>query len=169
MTQEQRITLAVQAIGTDVKTLLGNQGILSTLTTTQKLSLVGAINEVNTALSSATSGGVTIDDNATTSSTKTYSIDKITANILQLKNDLLGGVPATAFDTLKEIADYIGTDQTATSGLVTAIGLRVAVDSAQTFTTAQQIQGRANIAAYGAAEIGNPDTDFVTIYNTAKS
>ena len=169
MTQEQRITLALQAVGTDIKSLITKQGNLTTLTTTAKTNLVAAINEVNAALALATSGGVTIDDVATASTTKTYSITKINASILQLKNDLLGGVPATAFDTLKEIADYIAGDQTATSGLVSAIGKRVAVDAVQTFTLVEKAQGRSNIDAYGSVEIGNPDTDFLTIYNTAKA
>ena len=104
-----------------------------------------------------------------TGANKTYSINKIKSSIQQLKDDLLGGVPATAFDTLKEIADYIGTDQTATSGLVTAMSNRVRVDAPQTFTTIEKTQARQNIGAYGLSEIGDPDTDLLTIYNTAKA
>lgn len=165
MTQEQRLTLALQTIGTDVKTIIGNQGQLSTLNTSAKSSLVSALNEIYSLISTA----ISIDDNASTGSNKTYSIDKIKSSIQSLKDDLLGGVPTTAFDTLKEIADYIGTDQTATSGLVTAIAKRVAVDSVQTFTANEKTQARENIEAFGSKEIGNPDTDLLAIYNTAKA
>ena len=165
MTQEQRLTLALQTIGTDVKTIIGNQGQLSTLNTSAKSSLVSALNEIYSLISTA----ISIDDNASTGSNKTYSIDKIKSSIQSLKDDLLGGVPTTAFDTLKEIADYIGTDQTATSGLVVAIAKRVAVDSVQTFTANEKIQARENIEAFGSEEIGNPDTDLLAIYNTAKA
>lgn len=165
MTQEQRLTLALQTIGTDVKTIIGNQGQLSTLNTSAKSSLVSALNEIYSLISTA----ISIDDNASTGSNKTYSIDKIKSSIQSLKDDLLGGVPTTAFDTLKEIADYIGTDQTATSGLVVAIAKRVAVDSVQTFTANEKTQARENIEAFGSEEIGNPDTDLLAIYNTAKA
>ena len=165
MTQEQRLTLALQTIGTDVKTIIGNQGQLSTLNTSAKSSLVSALNEIYSLISTA----ISIDDNASTGSNKTYSIDKIKSSIQSLKDDLLGGVPTTAFDTLKEIADYIGTDQTATSGLVAAIAKRVAVDAVQTFTANENIQARENIEAFGSEEIGNPDTDLLSIYNTAKA
>ena len=165
MTQEQRLTLALQTIGTDVKTIIGNQGQLSTLNTSAKSSLVSALNEIYSLISTA----ISIDDNASTGSNKTYSIDKIKSSIQSLKDDLLGGVPTTAFDTLKEIADYIGTDQTATSGLVAAIAKRVAVDSVQTFTANEKIQARENIEPFGSEEIGNPDTDLLAIYNTAKA
>ena len=165
MTQEQRLTEVIQSVGTDVKTIIGNQGQLSALNTTAKTNLVSALNEIYYLINAASS----IDDNAVTGANKTYSINKIKSSIQQLKDDLLGGVPATAFDTLKEIADYIGTDQTATSGLVTAMSNRVRVDAPQTFTTIEKTQARQNIGAYGLSEIGDPDTDLLTIYNTAKA
>lgn len=168
MTLAQRLNALTTAIGADVKDLLSKQGNLTTLNTTAKGNLVAAINELFGLVGSG-GGSSIIDDAATSGAAETYSIDKILALLNGLKSDLLGGVPATAFDTLKEIADYIGSDQTATSGLVTAMGLRVRVDAAQSFTTEQKTQGRANIGAYGADEIGNPDTDLVTVYNTAKA
>lgn len=165
MTQEARITAFIQAVGTDIKAILANEGSLTGLTTTAKGSLVAAINEIKAALAGISS----IDDALTSGTTKTYSIDKIKSSIQQLKTDLLGGVPATAFDTLKEIADYIGTDATATSGLVTAIGKRLSVEGVQSFTLAEKLQARQNIDAYGSIELGNPDTNLVTIYTAAKA
>ena len=173
MTLEQRLTLLVSAIGTDHKAqatqiadILTKIGTLGNLNTTAKTSLVNAVNEV---YAIAQSGSNVIDDTQTASLFKTYSITKIKAEIAQLKSDLLGGVPAVAFDTLKEIADYIGTDQTATSSMAIAIGNRLSYTQADNRTLTEKAQARANIDAYGSVEIGNPDTDLVALYTTAKT
>lgn len=166
MTLEQRLTELTGAIGNDVKTLLANQGNLSTLSTTAKGSIVSAINEIFGLLGT---GGVTINDASTSSTVETYSVTKILSLLNSFRDDLLGGVPATIFDTLKEISDYLVGDQAATNGLITAMASRVSVDTVQAFNDTQKAQGRANLGAYGATEIGNPDTDLLTIYNTAKA
>jgi hypothetical protein len=51
--------------------------------------------------------------------------------------------------------------------MTTALGKRVRVDAAQTFTAPEKAQAKANMDAYGNLEIGNPDTDFVAVFNTA--
>ena len=66
MSLETRIVALAQAMGTDVKALHVSQGSLSTLNTTTKTSLVAAINELLTLISSA---GVAIDDGAGNGST----------------------------------------------------------------------------------------------------
>ena len=167
-TLASRLSDLAQLMGTDVKTLTAKIGNLATLSTASKTSLVAAINEVYGLIGTG-GGSAVIDDTATTATDKTWSANHITAKLVEFREALLGGVPATAFDTLKEIADYIGQDQTATSGLVAAMAVRVSVADVQSFTNPQKIQGRANIGAYGVEEIGNPDTDLVTIYNTAKA
>ncbi len=167
MTLEARITAAVQAIGADVKTLLAQDGNLSTLTTAAKDSLVAAINEIKAAL--ATAGTPEVDDAAASNSTtKTYSATKITALLASLKTDILGGASA-AYDTLIEIQNILQSDDTAISGLVTAVGNRVRFDAAQSLTPAQQIQARTNTGALSAVEIGDTDHNFVTDYTTAKT
>jgi hypothetical protein len=167
MTLQQRLEALIQAIGPDIKALYTQDGNLANLNTTAKSNLVASINEVLTIANSAT--GV-INDAATAGTTdKTYSVDKILTVLNDLKQELLGGVPAAAFDTLKEIADYIEADQTAMSGLIESVGNRVSFASAQSLTSAQQLQARENINAYGAEEIGNPDKDLVALYETAKS
>lgn len=55
-TLEERLVLLAQAMGTDVKTLLTNQGVLTSLTTAQKTSLVAAINELKAGLAGAGAG-----------------------------------------------------------------------------------------------------------------
>ncbi len=49
-TQQQRITELAQAIASDIKELKASQGLLDSLSTTSKASLVDAINELHDAL-----------------------------------------------------------------------------------------------------------------------
>ena len=50
------ITALAQAIGADIKALFAGQGTLSSLATTEKTSLVGAINELKTSTPKITVG-----------------------------------------------------------------------------------------------------------------
>lgn len=164
MTLEQRLTALAQSIAADIKNLLSTRGNLATLNTTSKTSLVAAINEVF----SLTSGGSVIDDNAASNSTaKTYSANKVTALLAQVKSEIIGGA-SSAYDTLIELQNLLQTDQTAISGLLTAVGKRVAADQAQSFSTGEKLQARQNIDAYGSVEIGNPDHNFALDYTTAR-
>jgi hypothetical protein len=58
---------------------------------------------------------------------------------------LVNGAPTT-FDTLKEIADYIASDQTGAAAVTAALAERLRVDVAQGLTAPKQAQARANIA-----------------------
>ena len=177
MTLQERLDALIQVLGADHKaqqtsiaTLISNIGTLPSLSTTAKTNLVAAINEVFTM---AQSGSSVINDSLTTSTSKTYSIDKIKSEITSanntLKSELLGGAPQTAWDTITEIANYIASDQTATSGLITSVGNRVSYTQSDGKTAGEKLQARQNIDAYGSVELGNPYTDLVAIYNTAKA
>lgn len=156
-TQQERITALAQAIASDIKTLIANQGSLTALTTTNKTSLVAALNELKTAITNASS----INDSATNTSS-TWSSDKINTSINNAVSALVNGA-GTTLDTLKELADALGNDANFAATIATQMGKRVRVDAAQTFTVTEQAQGCANLG------IGNPDTDFVAAYNTAKA
>lgn len=173
-TLESRIVSLAQAIGLDIKNTNNAIGVLSSLTTTQKSNVVAAINELNAAIGAIDLSAV-INDAATTATDKTYSVDKIKSLLAALKSDILGGIPATALDTIKELADFLA-DNTVAGGLVEQLGNRVRVDAAQTFTSGQQSQARSNIGAAAASDlsslssaIGNTDHNFVTDYTTAKA
>ena len=173
MTLEQRLIALAQAIGADVKALLAAQGSLSALATTAKANLVAAINELKTAVDAAAGGGVSIDDGAGDGATGvTWSADKIFDAIeaakTAVKNDLTAGA-AAALDTLSELAAALNNDPAFAATIAAEIANRVRFDAAQVLTAPQQTQARANIAAYGAAEIGNPDADLVAAYNAAKT
>lgn len=163
-TLSERIISLATAIGTDVKTLTANQGSLSSLSTTAKTSLVAAINEIYAALSGA--GAVINDAAGDGDSTVTWSANKIYDTIeaakLAVKNDLVNGASA-ALDTLSELAAALGDDPNFATTIATNLGNRVRYDAAQTLTSGQKTQACENIG------VGEPDTNFVITYNTAKA
>lgn len=152
-TLDGQIQALAAQLGTDIKQIITNQGNLSALTTTQKASLVLAINELKAEL--GTIDANLIDDSAP-SSTKTYSSNKIVSEIQtkcqEVKDALLGGA-GEAFDTLKELADLIEQNQDLIESLQTLAGSHVRYDAAQELSPQQKTQARTNI---GAAD----DTDY---------
>lgn len=137
-----RITALINSIATDIKDVYAKIGNLSSLQTTTKSSLVGAINEIKS------SGGLLINDSTPSVST-TFSGTAINSKIAtaktEVKNEILGSASA-AYDTLQEIQAQMEADDTAAASLTTAVGQR------PTYT-----------------ETGNLDTDLVQLYNTAKA
>lgn len=120
-------------VGTDVGSLRTKMGDLTTLTTTEKTNLVGALNEVKASLS--TFAQDIIDDEAA-SATSTYSSTKVTQLIQAAVDGIVDGAPE-AYNTLQEIAAYIAADETATSALLTAVNNRVRYDEVMTLTEVQ--------------------------------
>lgn len=175
MSLELKIVALAQAIGGDIKSLKNGQGTLTSLNTTNKTSLVAAINELMTLIGGA---GATINDTAGNGNTAvTWSADKIFDSIeaakTAVKNDLTGGASA-ALDTFKEFQDALGNDPTFATTIAQALAKRVSVE-AQTFTNAEQTQARANIGAvstttYNAfvTAVGDTERDFAAAYTDAK-
>lgn len=196
MSLEIKLGLLVAAIATDIKTLLTNSGDLaslsttdktnlvaainelktnngdlSTLTTTDKTNLVAALNELKTAVDSA-GGSIIVDTSAST--TTTYSSDKISTLISTAVASIVDSSPA-ALDTLNEFAIALGNDANFATTITTALGNRVRVDAAQTFSEAETLQARENIAAAGSVEfaalvtaVGDTEVDLVAAYTAAK-
>lgn len=164
-------------------------GDTATLTTTAKTNLVAAINEINAALGAINLSAL-IDDLAASSVTdKTYSANKITNLIAAAVTALVDSSPAT-LDTLNELAAALGDDPNFAATITTALGNRVRVDAAQTFTAPEQTQARDNIGAASSTAVsaaqttadtantnlgtlstnlGNIDHDFVADYTAAKA
>ena len=155
-TRIESLVIRVAQEFNDVRATAGN---LASLTTTDKSSLVAAINELKAAVLSATA----IDDNQIATTT-TYSSNKIVSLLDALKADILGGADA-AYDTLVEIQQLLQNGTTGLDALLAAVNLRVRFDAAQTLTVAEQLQARTNIGAVAAADVGNTDTDFVVIFD----
>ena len=177
MSLETRIVALAQAIGGDIKSLRTGQGTLSSLNTTNKTSLVAAINELLTMVGSA---GASIDDNAGNGSTAvTWSADKIFDSIeaakASVKADLTNGA-AAALDTLNELAAALNNDPSFATTIAGEIANRVRFDASQTLTSPQQAQARSNIGAASATDVaglitglGTYDQDYVATYHTAKA
>lgn len=155
-TLNQQIQNLATQIGSDVKTLIANQGNLTALTTSQKASLVLAINELNSAISQIDMSKV-IED-AQTSADKTWSSNKIVSEITtkcnEVKTALLGGA-GDAYDTLQELATLIEGNKELINSLQELAGAHVRYDAAQQLSPEQKSQARSNI---GAAD----DADYQT-------
>lgn len=150
-TASQQVAALAQAVGADVKNILANIGSLSALTTTQKASLVVAINELKAAINSIDLTAIISDTK--TASNLTWSSSKINSAINSAVSALVNGAPE-ALDTLKELADAISTNQDAIGALQTIAAGHVKYDAAQTLTAAQQTQARTNIGAAASSEVG---------------
>lgn len=161
MSLQTRIESLVIRIAQEFNTLNGKTGTLASLTTTDKSSLVAAINE----LQSAVVSGTGIDD-ANVALTTTYSSTKIVTLLDTLKAEILGGADA-AYDTLVEIQQLLQDGTSGLDALLAAINNRVRFDAAQTLTVIEQQQARSNIGAIALTAIGDADTDFVVVFEGA--
>ncbi len=168
-TLNQQIQNLATQIGSDVKTLIANQGNLSALTTTQKASLVLSINELNAALAQIDKN---IIDDAQTISTKTWSSNKIvseiTAKCNEVKSALLGGA-GDAYDTLKELADLITENKELIDSLQELAGAHIRYDAAQELSPEQKTQARSNIGAADDTEYQATKTAVGTLTNLTTS
>ena len=160
-TLQVRITDLATRVATEcksIRTLMNaNSSDLSALTTTQKTSLVAAINELKSSIT-ALGTPLTISD-STSNTTQVWSSSKVASEIQAAKDAITNGA-ASALDTLAELAAAIGNDANFASTITTALGYRLRFDTAQTLTVGQITQACANIG------IGEPDTDFVTTFNS---
>lgn len=165
-TLNQQIQALATQVGSDVKTLIAKQGDLSTLTTSQKASLVLAINELNSAILQIDMSKV-IEDGQTAAD-KTWSSNKILSEITtkcnEVKTALLGGA-GDAYDTLKELADLITDNKELIDSLQELAGAHVRYDAAQELSPGQKTQARSNIGAADDAEYQATKTAVGTVAN----
>ena len=163
------LALRVATEAKSLRTLLnGNLPTLGELNTTGKGSLVAALNEVlalaqGAATNAASAARIDDTDGAATSSATAPSNARVRVLVSQAVAGVVNG-SAAALDTLAELATAIGNDANFAATIMTALGNRLRLDTNQTLTTAQQIQGRNNLDVYSKAQIGDPDTDFVALF-----
>jgi len=183
---QTRIGDLITAVGTDIKQLRvfitgSASGNLTGLTTTDKTSVVNAINEVKAGSSgsppdsSETTKGVielaTLAEVATgTDTSRAVTPEGVRQERAALKAEILGpGVPG-ALDTLDELANALADDANFAATLTTSMANRVRTDTAaQGLTGTEQGNARTNISVYSKAEIGDPETDLVAAYAAAKA
>lgn len=175
-TLNTRLQDLAQRAGTENKALRalinGNLTDLSSMSTTTKTSLVAAINEIMGRLADIqAAAGAAINDGSDSSSTQTWSINKITSQInttaATVKAEILGGA-GPAYDTLQELKDLLDNTDSDIATFTTALGNRVRVDTAaQGLSEVQKTNARTNIGAQAASEIGNTDQNLVAIFEAA--
>ena len=116
----QTITEFAEFVGMKDKEIIKLIGAMQTLTTTQKDTIVGAINEMNERINSLSSNAAGINDSAT-NETATLSAKKILELLNQakadVKNELLGGQVDASIDTIKELGEMLKGIQTGEDGL----------------------------------------------------
>lgn len=116
----QTITEFAKFVGMKDKEIIKLIGAMQSLTTTQKDTIVGAINEMNQRINSLSSNAAGINDSAT-NETATLSAKKILELLNQakadVKNELLGGQVDASIDTIKELGEMLKNIQTGEDGL----------------------------------------------------
>lgn len=168
-TKSSAVATAAAAALIDDATASGTKTYSSTKTLAEILALIADGSPgLNKTYSSTKINAViaALINDAAPSTTKVYSSTKTEAQITAAVNALIGGAPA-AWDTFKEIADYITADQSGAAAMNTAIGNRVRFDAAQALTGPEKTQALTNIGAAPSADLGDPATDFVAAFNAA--
>lgn len=116
----QILTEFAEFVGLKDKEIIKLIGLLSTLTTNEKGSIVGAINELKQSIAALSSSSAGINDSATGDSS-TLSAKKILELVDKAKTDakseILGGNVAAELDTIKELADALNGMKTGEDGL----------------------------------------------------
>lgn len=151
MSQQTNIAAALLRLANSIVTVNGRVGSLTALTSTDKTSLVSALNELK-GIVSGMGAGVAIDDGATSASS-VWSSTKTQTQITAAITALISGAPG-AQDTLAELAAQI-------TALAAADGSLLSFGGVQTLTAPQQLQGCTNLG------IGDPAHDYVPAINAA--
>lgn len=147
-------------VGTGLKTLKDKVDTLEQKTV-DLTELIKDTETKTTSVWSSTKTNAAITDAVGTA--KSELTDKINADVAKVKSDILGaGVPET-LDTLAEIADKLNGDAALVANLSVALNNRVRFDEAQALSSEQKTRACTNIG------IGEPNTDFVAIYDAAKA
>lgn len=157
-------------VATEIKSVRSTIGSLAGLSTTDKTTIVGAVNEVRALVVASK----TVIDDAVASTSTVWSSSRtdsaITTATQAVRNDILGGAGA-AYDTLQELRDLLATVDTdadsAIAAINTALGNRVRFDEAQTLTALQMLTARTNIDAVSATDVGSTSTDYVAAFEAA--
>jgi len=146
---QQNLQVLASALGLDIHYLRENGGDLSQLSDGDKTSLVAALNSLKEYANSYLDGVI---HDASQSSDHAYSSNKIEATIQSAIDLIKVGAPE-AYDTLKEIADYIAQDQTQMSGILTSMEKLVRYDQTMSLTEPEKANLH-NTLALAISQIG---------------
>lgn len=133
------------------------------------------IEQVSTAKAAAIISDGTTATGTTWSSTK---INNAIQNLATQVQTILEASPE-AFNTFKEVADYIASDKTGADAMLASIQNRLRVDADQSFSSEQLSYGLGNLVKLGVAKqtdldalktaIGSTTTSYKSIYLAAKN
>lgn len=140
----------VQRVGKDMGALTNKIGDVNALTTTDKTSVVSALNELKSNVASIKVG---VDE----AFVDAISTQKVKAEI----DKLVAGAP-DALNTLKELADAVQDGSTTAQAVATKLNAKLSFDEPQVLTSQQQQQACANLG------LGNTSVNLLAIYITAK-
>lgn len=135
-------TLAFQVLANKLNVLYGREGDFATLTTTEKASLVSAINEVHALVVSAS-----MIDDSQSSPTSIYSSAKTLSEINAAITSALEG------EDLSDLAASVAALAQADTGLVSTA-------AAQSFDDVAKAQARTNIGAASQADLDTANTSI---------
>lgn len=136
MTLIERINEFVRAVGNEIKQLKAK---VTQLENNQR------------------SNAASINDTQS-SSTATYSSQKVEQLIADSKQSILGGA-SSAYDTLKEVQTYIEQDKSGASAMATNIGNKLKVNEVHSLSSQELNNVRTSL------QLGNTDTDLVAVFN----
>lgn len=151
------LSLLAGIIGVDVKGIINSAGDFNQLTTEQKSNLVFAFNEFKSSIPSSTDGFI---NDLISANDSAFSSNKIISQINAAIDALKNNAPLE-FDTLKEIATWIATDQTLTTNILNQINKRLRYDQSVVLTQPQLETVHANI------NLGNFIDDYGFLYELA--
>ena len=154
MNFQQRLSALITSIKNETKSIrtfvTGTASGDATGLNTAAGNLVAAINEVKATADSA--GGSSVDD-ASNNTTDAWSGSKVASSIATAITNALEG------EDLSEVADAIAAAAAERADLAT---------SASVDTLSATVANKANSSdIYTQAQLGNPDTDLVTLWNAA--
>lgn len=152
MSQQSNIAAALLRLVNAITSVNGRVGSLAALTSTDKTSIVAALNELKAIVSNLSGGGAAIDDGATSGST-VWSSNRTQTAITTAITAVINGASGSQ-DTLKELADQI-------TALAAADNSLLSFGGAQVLDAAQQLQACTNLG------IGDPSHNYVTAIETA--
>lgn len=175
MTLQTRLQDFIVEVATDYKSIRtwlfgSSSGTLASLNTSDKTSIVNAINEVKSSASGAppdateaVKGVVELASLAEVAAgadtTRVVTAAGVRQERTALKSEILGGV-GPAFDTLSELLAVAqeAEESSVIADLTTVVGQKA--NSADVYTKAE---------VYTKSEIGDPEVDLVAVYTAAKA
>lgn len=186
-TNTQNLATRIATEFKTLRTLISGSGTgdVSALATTAS-NLVAAINELHTEIDDLVSGGgsgdmlsatydpqgVNGDAFARSNMTGTQNVATISDFTTQVNSLVQAGIDgvtdgaSAAFDTLVEIQNALGNDANFANTMTASLANRLRFDATQSLTPTQLQQVQDNAQVYSRTELGDPDTNYVTTFET---